>query len=322
MITKTTFDRSLTATLKQQMIEAAAQPGWWQDVMQDRDLVVALRGAYANVYYHGQSLFKVSAGANGLRASTHEKYLLDPKLGGQIAFDGEAFAIEALKNKAFLATYDEKSLARIKKAAQIYAGDEKIGCHIAAVNSPEVIDVEIALSGSIEHEDEPGRDVQTPRIDLLSLRTIKGRERAAELVFWEAKAFKNTELGSARVGAKLETIDASHSPVLAQIENYRLMLESYRAEIVASYRRVCEDRYDVFAAADALGRIGPLVRGVSGREGAAYDLVLADPPRVNLLVFGFDEPQKVAWKPFREKLEAALAPATLRAVGDPTGARL
>lgn len=64
--------------------------------------MIGLRGKSLNVYWKGQSIFKVEAGPLSLRASTHEKFLLDPKLGGQIDFDGEKFDVAALGTKAFL----------------------------------------------------------------------------------------------------------------------------------------------------------------------------------------------------------------------------
>lgn len=177
----TTFKRSLSPRFLKMLEEAAARPGWWRDVLDDKDLIIALRGTAVNVYWKGQSIFKVMPGPDGLRATTHEKFLLDPKLGGQIAFDGVNFGVAQLQAKAFLARYEgPASLNRIKRAAAIYSGEEKQGCHWIAVANPNVIDVKIAFPGTVERE-EPGEVIASPRIDLLALEA--DGDDAARLVF-------------------------------------------------------------------------------------------------------------------------------------------
>lgn len=304
------FDRSLAANFVA-LLEKAAEQGWWRDVLEDRKLIVALRGKSLNVYWKGQSVFRVEAGVYRLKATTHEKFLLDPKLKGQVGFDGENFNVAALRTKGFLEHYQgSESLGRMKRAAEIYAKEEKKGCHQVAVGNPQVIDVEIALSGSVEG-DEPGDEIISPRIDLLALEP-QGDDKA-RLVFWEAKAFKNADLGSSR--SKLQ------APVLAQIAAYRAILEPYREELETSYTNVCRNLHSIRAAAGQ--RVHRLVEEVAT---GTRTITLGQKPQVNLLVFGFDDGQRrhPDWIAHRSSIEAALAKhgARLLAVGQPKGVRL
>ncbi|ESY01491.1 hypothetical protein [Mesorhizobium sp. LNJC405B00] len=309
-ITIKNFDRSLPDRFVVQL-EEAAEKGWWRDVLEDRELVIGLRGKSLNVYWKGQSIFKVEAGPLSLRASTHEKFLLDPKLGGQIDFDGEKFDVAALGTKAFLKHYEgPASLALIKRAAGIYSGREKRGCHSIAIANSQVIDVEIALPGSVERN-EPGDEVTSPRIDLLALEP-RGTDEA-RLVFWEAKDFKNAELGSIR--SRLP------APVLAQIAAYRAILDGYRHDLEESYTRLCSNLRRIRGAAGQ--GVHPLVDEIAA---GTRKVTLGDAPQVNLLVFGFDAGQKdyADWQAHRAALEHALAAdgGRLYAVGDPKGKRL
>ncbi|CAD7339310.1 hypothetical protein FIM10_11835 [Sphingomonadales bacterium 56] len=304
-----TFDRSLPAKFREQLV-AAAESGWWRDVLDDEQLLIALRGSYLNVYWKGQSIFKVEAGASAPKATTHEKYLLDPKLSRQVRFDGMTFDTDQLKKKAFLSEYGEGSLSRMKRAAELYSGEEKTGCHWVALANPTVIDVEVAFPGAVE-KGESGEEVTAPRIDLLALEA--SGEDQARLVFWEAKAFKNPELGSAQ--SKLS------APVLAQIAAYRSILETFRLDVERSYTQLCRD---ICAIREAAGtKLHPLIHDVAeGRR----TITLGETPQVNLLVFGFDGSQKdhPRWKTHKKALTESLAAqgSRLRAVGDPKGAKL
>jgi hypothetical protein len=83
----------------------AAKGGWWADVLADRTLFIALRGSYFNVYWRGQSLFLVS-NPLGLKATTHEKYLLDPALESQVPLTNGSFDIEGRLKVGFTRRYE------------------------------------------------------------------------------------------------------------------------------------------------------------------------------------------------------------------------
>jgi hypothetical protein len=303
------FDHSLSPDFRAKLIAAAAS-GWWRDVLDDETLIVALRGGYLNVYWKGQSIFKVEPGTVGLEATTHEKYLLDPGLSRQVRFDGKAFDVGELERKAFLRVYGQDSLARMKRAAGIYSGEEKTGCHWIALANPTVIDVEVAIPGTVEKGDA-GEEVASPRIDILALERLG--DDFARLVFWEAKTFKNPELGRARSKAP--------APVLSQIASYGAILDTYRSEIEASYARLCGDLRAIRAAG---GRgCDPLIQEVADGKRA---ITLGETAHVNLLVFGFDARQRADphWQAHSKGLKDELAKrqSRLRAVGSPRGARL
>ena len=299
------LDHSLRVGFRDQLI-SASKSGWWRDILEDKELIIALRGKYLNVYWKGQSIFNVKFSSKELKVSTHEKYLLDPKLSRQVLFDGKTFDTSALEQKAFLREYATGALERMKKAAEIYSGAEKKGCHwIALRKNNSVIDVEIALPGTVE-KGEAGEDVQSPRVDLLALEPL-GNDKA-QLVFWEAKDFENSELGSAR-----PSIEA---PVLSQLAAYRSIIEKHRSGIEASYTRVCSDLCAIRGADDQ--RLNPIVREVA--EGKRK-VTLVEMPQVNLVVFGLNEAERdsASWIKHKKTLEEALAKqcARLRAVGEP-----
>lgn len=303
------FDRSLDSAFRDELV-AASKGGWWRDVLADESLLVALRGSYLNVYWLGQSIFKVWSGGSNLCASTHEKYLLDPRLKRQVAFDGRTFAIERLVQHGFLSEYGPGALDRLKRAARLYTGKEKAGCHWVALANPNTIDVEVAFSATIEsdEEGESGR-IKSPRIDLLLLEPHG--EDAARLVFWEAKAFSNPELGSP--GSELDPA------VLGQMERYRAVIAGARPALEASYARVCADLHALHVG---VGRsLHPLIEEVAlGKR----SVTVGDKPLVNLLVFGFDMAQREAWRDHVKSLGKAVAHSggRLRAVGDPKNAKL
>jgi len=91
------FKRSISPEFIGQLKKEEDKRGWWKDVLADSKLIVALRGSYLNVYWRGQSLFKVREGSSGLTVSTHEKFLIDPKLAEKVPLrDDGSFAIESL----------------------------------------------------------------------------------------------------------------------------------------------------------------------------------------------------------------------------------
>lgn len=225
-----------------------------------------------------------------------------------MAFDGDEFAIKELVERGFLGKYGPGALDRLKRAAGLYTGEEKAGCHKVALANATTIDVEIAFSSTIEGADEADT-VKNPRIDLLLLEPLGTTE--ARLVFWEAKAFSNAELGSQ--GSKLDP------PVLGQIERYRAVISESRKALEESYTRVCAD---IQALRGAVGRnVHELIEEVAiGKR----QITVGDEPSVNLLVFGFDKAQRDKWTKHKERLADRLAElgGRLKAVGDPKKARL
>jgi hypothetical protein len=185
------FDRALNAAFIEKLEAEARRDSWWADVLADPKLIVALRGTYLNVYWRGQSVFRVESTSSGLNVTTHEKYLVDPKLASQVTLTDRDFDISTLAEKGFVRHYEgPATMAKMKAAAGLFSGLEKTGCHEIAVRNAGVIDCEIAFPGRVSLDDG-GDDRHAPRIDIAALETSA---EEARLVFWEAKHYSNGEL--------------------------------------------------------------------------------------------------------------------------------
>jgi hypothetical protein len=116
---------------------------WWKDVLANKDLHIAIRGGYLNVYAKGQSVFKVGDGSSsGLgkdgkpHIELHYKYLLKPKLPSSkdyVGFDGHSFFMDgqpllpaSIVQTSFVPSETVKQLVA---SAETYSGEEKRGVH-------------------------------------------------------------------------------------------------------------------------------------------------------------------------------------------------
>ncbi len=272
--------------------ELAAQDGWWREVVCDRDLIIGIRDEYLNVYWQGQSLFKVAFVHGKVTATTHPKYLLNPDLSGQVAFDIGAGTFAPLKEDAILRAWEPGvTLGRMKRAASLFSGDEKVGVQTIADAHPDTIDVEIAFPAS------EVTDRSVPRIDLA---LVEERGDEAHLVFWEAKLLANPELRS-----------KGEKNVVRQIEAYRRIVATFRADILGSYSIVAGNLASIAASSGGARVLGPGLNAVA----AGSPLVLADPPEIGLVVYGYDAPQRdEIWKELEVDLKNRLGP-TSRVVG-------
>jgi hypothetical protein len=306
-----TFHHGLNPTfIKNLKTEAKKEGGWWKDVLAHRELFIAVRDRYLDVYWHGQRLFHVSAG--GLKVSTHEKYLLDPSLASQVPLVEGRFDLKKLLKEGFIDRYKgTDTLEKLKKAADSFSGLEKIGCHQVAINNSAVIDCEIAFPGRVTLSN--GKVVNTPRVDLASLKAVS--TDTARLVFWEAKHFSNGEL---------RTAGEEWAPVCYQVEGYQDYLYAHRDAVVESYRKVAENLV-------AIGRMGwkrslsPLFEEISTGK---RQLTLGEndeKPEVGLIIFGFDMGQRdhPGWKDnhlprLRERIRPVLPRGDAKAIKLPT----
>lgn len=295
------FDRALGETFINALAEESARKGWWQDVLQDASLLIAPRRSDLNIYWRGQVLFNVSCPRGQLAVSTHEKFLVDPALAGQVPLVAGRFDTAASLERALIRDYEgPTTLAKMKRAAALFAWEEKSGCHDIAVRNAGVLDVEIAFPGRYAVAD--GAEKTAPRIDLASVEADGDDVR---LVFWEAKAYSNGELRAFSDGA---------APVCAQIETYRLALAQHQADIEASYAAVAANLV-AFKDMGWQRELSPLIEAV-GR--GKRRLVLGASPKVGLVVFGFDNGQKheARWKKHLDKLREAIG--DVQAKGKPS----
>jgi len=223
---ESSFSRGLSERFLDLLRAEAAQGGWWRDVLADQSLIIAIRRECLDVYWQGQSLFNVTLKGSGLIVTTHMKYLLDPGLGDRVRLVGGDFRIDELVRRAFLREYHSpSSLAKLKKSASYYGGDEKRGVHDIVLNNRNVIDVEIAFPGLYRLEDESeGDETRDPRIDVAALQA-DGDD--IQLMFWEAKTYQNPAL---------RTSDIRKS-VVRQVRIYEDCLKRNRQAILRAIDR-------------------------------------------------------------------------------------
>jgi len=294
------FARALSPGFIKKLEVEAGRGGWWTDVLADPKLVIALRGRWLNVYWRGQSLFRVVATSSGLKATTHLKFLVDPSLASPVNLHERDFHIAALTKTGFIRRYEgPATLAKMKSAAGVYSGLEKTGCHDIAVRNSGVIDCEIAFPGKVSLDDG-GDDKQAPRIDLAALEKY-GDE--ARLVFWEAKHYANGELRAESPPAR----------VVRQVNIYKkyLSVPENRETIERSYTKVAENLVEI----KRMGWKRELSSLITDVGTDKRKLTLGAEPAVGLIIFGFDAAQlnSPVWlghfEPLKEKI------SDIRAVG-------
>jgi hypothetical protein len=296
--TMSEFNRGISDKFIDQLREEAKKESWWADVINDPKLFVAVREESLNVYWHGQSLFRVKPGP---KVTTHAKFLLDPELDDQVPLVEREFNIGELQERGFISQYTgTKTLTKMKKASGLFAGLEKTGCHEIGVNNPEVIDCEIAFGGNKKG---------APRADIATLEQGNGGD--AHLVFWEAKHYSNPELRAE---------DGRPIPVCDQVRRYKEYLFDidHRKAVVTSYKRVAEN----LVAIRDMGMQRPLSSLIT-EVGMGKRLLTLDPEtKVGLIIFGFDQAEKVhpGWKHHLERLKSEIKPVV--DVGSAKGIRL
>jgi hypothetical protein len=292
------FDHALDADFIDKLAAEARKEGWWADVLADPTLLIAPRGNYLNVYWRGQSLFCVKSIPSGFQVTTHEKFLLDPKLASQVSLKDGKFEIASLVEKGFISQYEgPKTLAEMKTSAGLFSGLEKTGCHEIAVRNFGVIDVEIAFPGKVSLDDGSA-DKWDPRVDLTSLETTEGNK--VGLVFWEAKHFSNRELRA----------NDGLPPVLHQVDIYKKYLSDNRKAIESSYTKVAKN----LVSLSDMGwkrQISPLIN-----DAAKGKLTLGEEPKVGLIIFGFGSAERddAGWQDHLERLKNGIT--HVRAVGE------
>lgn len=274
------FQRGISAKFVARLNVEYGKGGWWKTIADDRDLFIAIRKDYVNVYLNGSSLLKLWLEGDELVGETHYKYLLIPETSRPyIKVVGGRALIES---HADLFQPDLSNLQALKRAANTYSGGEKSGVHQIVMGNPNVIDVEIAFGA----ESERTGSITANRIDFAALRQ---QPAGLEVVFYEAKQFSSKELRAS--GASV--------PVLDQLRRYESFLRNEQLALTNSYRAVCEN----LIALD----------GVRERY-TSMQALMRDQPKfaiqseVRLVVFGFDNDQKngANWSGHRAKLKTVL----------------
>ena len=268
------LDEAFVEALNEQYEKKEA--GWWSQFVDDKELFVAVRDNAVHVYYQGQRLIEVKWRNSKLAANTHYKHLLRPEMEPKYVDvkDGKPSVADTSRYFA-----DRLNVEELKKAASVYAGDEKKGVHEILRNNPHILDVEIAIS-----------DGERGQIDFAALQ--EGEAGQTHIVFYEAKHFDNKE--ELRSGG-------GTADVVKQVNKYRSFLSDTQvsASLEECYCRVAKNLC-------ALKGVG-----VQERHRKRHDLlhrnftVDKDPW---LVVFGFDGDQKSGryWTKHKSELEDAL----------------
>ena len=259
------------------------EDGWWRAFVYDKDVFLAIRENYVNVYYRGCSLLRLELKDDTVVGKVHYKYLLRPSACNEYVkvVDGGANLDDA--KSWFLG--DIGKIDSLKKAATPYAGDEKTGVHDILSANNNILDVEIAFG-----KDESATGA--PRLDFAAIRK-SGEE--AKIVFFEAKHFKNHNALRKSGDAKPE--------VVKQIATYRSKLRDNHDAIAKSYCRVCCNLRSLRGVAERHAERHAMLESIaSGQQKLTVD------ENPVLIVFGFDGDQKVGkhWERHRQKLETEL----------------
>lgn len=282
------------------------QGAWWADVLADPDLLLAVRDRSLNVYYRGASLFRITPAGAGVAAETHAKYLVRQRqtltrLGPDGGFDLDP-------GTAVWTRYEGPgTLSEMKRAAAALSGLEKAGVHALVQASPNIVDVEIALTGTATVPAEsdgaeadaallaPDAETHTapasahPRQDRLDVASLEERGEPGEawLVFHEAKLAANP-------GLRSKTIPA----IVSQVARYRASLTAHAERLAVGYPALCHD----LVRLDALRQAVRTARGLDAAALPARDPLVAEvasgarwlrvDPEPRLVVFGFDADQR------------------------------
>ncbi len=287
-----TFKHGLDDDFIAALQELSTRASWFRDVLSDDDLIVAIRDNYLNVYADGQSLFlaRWDRASSSVVVSTHPKYLVDPDLSKQVFLRETNFDVSA--TSPLITEYKPGTLGRMKRAARVYRGAEKRGVQRVVKANSGVVDLEIAFS--MEAEREVGSEERNPKailrkIDMACFEEIDGK---IHLRFWEAKDYVNADLWT-RGDVK--------PPVVGQVKEYERLIEKYKEDILASYKRVAKNFVSIAEMAGRSDLLCPLIK----RVGQDEDIHLE--AGVGLVIFGFNQPERESKRHRRmlRKLEEA-----------------
>jgi hypothetical protein len=167
----------------------------------------------------------------------------------------------------------------MKRAAKLYAGDEKKGVHAIVLSNENVIDTEVTFNAEAQEDDER----ITQRIDIAGFEEENGK---ILLRFWEAKLYTNGEIRAER---------DVEPPVVGQVRGYRALVDKHRAEIVKSYRKIARNLVEIVGWVDPKRKVGKFERKVGKLVelvAAGRDFTIDNPPMVGLVIYGYNDADK------------------------------
>ncbi|MCY3837521.1 MAG: hypothetical protein OXH09_02525 [Gammaproteobacteria bacterium] len=281
------FNRGLDSTFVAAFNEEYDGSGWLRGLVDDKDIFLAVRQNYVNFYHLGSSLLKLECLNGALVGQIHYKYLLRPDADNPYikTLNGRPDLPNDAKELFLLGFEDVKAL---KTAARPYAGPEKTGVHNIVRDNPNILDVEIAFGTGGADEAR----ASAPRVDFAAIRCANER---ATVVLYEAKHFDNRQA--------LRSEQGNVPKVVEQIEAYSDLLETYREEVITSYRCVCCNLLALRGLAERHPERQAMLKKIAD---GSRKLKLDPHPR--LVVFGFDADQRSGdnWRPHRDRLRKLL----------------
>lgn len=198
---------------------------FWHMMINDKELFIAIRNKYLNVYYKGQSICRLYY-KSIIRGATHKKYLGIDEPGYFYAENGK-FLNENSEIKSLA------EISQLKANITKHVGNEKNESYTEILNNEIcILDVEIAFVSPRVDELIKKSKYKISSIDYLALE----RDRYGEqlLVFYEAKHFTNSEIRS-RMEPK----------VIKQMKRYKQVLHDHKDEITSSYELVTKNLLDL-----------------------------------------------------------------------------
>lgn len=198
---------------------------FWHMMVDDKELFIAIRNEYLNVYYKGQSICRLYY-KNIIRGATHRKYLGINEPGYFYSENGKF-----LDEKSTIKSLSE--INQLKENINKYVGKEKDKSYTEIINNEKcILDVEIAFVRPKVVKPVKKSEYEISSIDYLALEYDSNDEPI--LVFYEAKHFTNSEIRS-----------RSEPKVIGQIKRYVQALKDHSDEIIRSYKLVSKNLHDL-----------------------------------------------------------------------------
>lgn len=192
----------------QNFINELNNSSYFQKMVDDKDLFIAIRNEYINVYYYGQNISKItfSKRQNKIKWEVHKKYIgKKNERGYEVIPDNYLENVTKLKEN--ICRFIGKEKRQVKK-------------HILNDSTRCIIDVEV------------GFGIERAYIDYVAIEKTSEDEKM--LVFYEAKHFDNSEIRA-----------TTEPKVFAQMKKYEEVLDINRSEILSSYKTIFKNIYDL-----------------------------------------------------------------------------
>jgi hypothetical protein len=198
---------------------------FWHMIINDKDLFIAIRNEYLNIYYKGQSISRLYY-KNCILGATHKKYLGIKEPGYFYSENGKI-----LNEKSIIKSLSE--INQLKENIKIHVGKEKAKSYTEIINNEKcILDVEIAFVRPKVGKPVKKSEYEISSIDYLAFEYDSNDEPI--LVFYEAKHFTNSEIRS-----------RSEPKVIGQIKRYEQALKDHSDEIIRSYKLISKNLLDL-----------------------------------------------------------------------------